>query len=98
MRAAVRVVLLVVGLGVALFGASVLTGGWLGRSPWWGPRPSGPEPPTSLVATDVMELRETTSHDDVRRQDTIRATVLLVGGLVIAVATAWPRQDRAPPS
>lgn len=34
-RAPVRVVLVVLGLAVVVYGVASLTGGWLGTPPWW---------------------------------------------------------------
>ncbi len=96
MPLAIRIGLVVLGVGMAVYGAASLTGGWLGTPPWW-ERHDDVEIWVSLRETDG--LRAATTPEKVRldlvteREGRARVSMLVIAvGLVLVAVGAWPRR------
>ena len=82
-----RLALVALGLALAIYGASTLTGLWLGTPPWW-----------DAAAASVAHLSEEARADLVdadlfvewRRDGS--SVVVVLAGLALAVWGAWPRR------
>jgi hypothetical protein len=98
----VRLAVACVGLAVAVYSLASLTGGWLGKPPWWWRDPAdlSEHEEDELIMSTAPEAER---HNDVvlRREgrERISAILVAVGGAaaVVGLASAWPRRSKAEP-
>jgi hypothetical protein len=86
---ALRIALVGLGVGVALYGVASLTGEWLGTPPWW-----------NIEETWIINGEPRRIHGPVhvpRAGDAWWAAGVIAAGLALAAFAAWPRRSaRAP--
>ncbi len=107
-----RIVLVVGGLAVAIYGVASLTGGWLGTPPWWSREiRSAVTPSIELPSrqdtvgedrSEVLVPYDRLDPTDLSRElrpgrEWISAGVA-VAGLALAAFAAWPRRPKRAPS
>jgi hypothetical protein len=91
---ALRIVLVVLGLAVAVYGAASLTGGWLGQPPWW---TTATRPDELRDFHDRQQARLETLAARARASETAAAdTELQAQAVITALALDASRPGRGP--
>lgn len=102
MRRAVRVGLVALGAAIAVYGVASLTGGWLGKPPWWERMETDQEwgdrlgvwdgPPLNYSPIPLPEPRAVPCPV----REWISGGVIAAGLALVAIG-AWPRRRRPAP-